>query len=92
MRFNRSWLPAIVVVLVLLLLQQRVVRLPWPAQAVLAIGGGLWFLWTAWNIWRNPTGGAIEIICLTGNCRAPNRATQLPKEKPANHRAAAGLA
>jgi hypothetical protein len=58
MRFDRSWLPGIIVVLVLVLLQQRVLRLPWSAQAVLAIGGGLWFLWTAWNIWRNPTGGA----------------------------------
>ncbi len=58
MRFDRSWLPAIAVVLVLVLLQRQVRGLPWSAQTLLAVAGGLWLLWIAWRLWRNPTGGA----------------------------------
>ena len=58
MRLNRSWLPGIMAIVALVVLQRQLFRLPWPALTALAIAAGLWFLWIAWNIWRNPTGGA----------------------------------
>ena len=39
---------------------------------------------------QRPTGGAIEIICFTGRCRAASRATYEPNEKPASHSASFG--
>lgn len=56
MRFDRSWLPGIAAVLGLILLERQLFGLPWAFRALLATAGSMWFLWTAWNIWRNPVG------------------------------------
>jgi hypothetical protein len=58
MRFDRSWLPGIVALIVLLLIRREVARTPLELQLALAALMGAWLLWTAWNIWRNPTRAA----------------------------------
>lgn len=60
MRFDRSWLPGIIAIVVLVLLFRQLsgLTLAWPVRLALATAGGLWFVWTAWKLWRNPTGRA----------------------------------
>lgn len=58
MRFDRSWLPGIAAVIVLVIAARQIPPRPTLAHAALLLAGGGWLLWTAWNIWRNPTGGA----------------------------------
>ena len=58
MRFERSWLPAILIILAIFFLGRQLRQLPDGVQLALGVAGGGWLLWTAWQIWRNPTGGA----------------------------------
>ncbi len=52
MKFDRSWLPAIGMILVLFLLRMYFYSLPSLGRQLIGFASGVWMLWIAWQAWQ----------------------------------------
>ncbi len=56
MKFDRSWIPAIVAVVGLFIIRNQVWTMPNLARVALVFVGCGFLLWVAWQIWQNRQG------------------------------------
>lgn len=59
MRFDRSWMPAIIAILGLFMLRTQVLAMPNVARVAIMLVGCGFLLWIAWQIWQNRQGSRL---------------------------------